>query len=106
MTTYTEALQEQLKAELDLFGEAATVREVGIKVLAGSSRQHQQMKQAGHYNDTSIEVVALPLSYYDETEAPYEVHEMVSYKSKDFLIKAIEELEQEHGFKLVLELMK
>ena len=106
MSSYSDALLEQNEAELNEFGEVASVRDIDIKIIKGSSKFHAEMKQAGYYDDTSFEAITLPMSYYDDTETPYEPLELLVYNETDYLIKNIEELEQGSGAKFIVEKLK
>jgi hypothetical protein len=106
MDDYKQALLDQNEAELNEFGEVASVRAIDIKIIKGSSKFHAEMKQAGYYDDTSFEAITLPMSYYDSTETPYEPLELLVYNGADYLIKNIEELEQGSGVKFIVEKLK
>ena len=47
MDTLTDALINQLQAELEVYGEDATSGNIPIKILRGNSRQFLEMKTAG-----------------------------------------------------------
>jgi hypothetical protein len=106
MDTLTDALIDQLQAELLTYGEDATAGNIPIKILRGNSRQFLEMKTAGYYSDESFEIVTHNLNYYVSNTANYKVNELIKINNKEFLIKSIEHLDSNSGVKLILDILK
>ena len=106
MDSLTDALINQLQAELEVYGEDATSGNISIKILRGNSRQFLEMKTAGYYSDESFEIVTHNLNYYASNTPNYKVNELIKINNKEFLIKSIEHLDSNSGVKLILDILK
>ena len=106
MSTLSDALTDQLQAELEAYGEDATAGNIPIKVLRGNSRQFLEMKTAGYYSSESFEIVTHNLNYYVSDTAEYKVNELIIINNTEFIIKSIEHLDSNSGVKLIMDKLK
>ena len=98
-TDYVDALEEQVRKEVDLFGENIFINQISIKGLVSQSATLKNLQVAGFYKNQVLDVI-VPI--YIETPL---LNHIVLYKDKTYQIKTIENLEYNSGYRLTIELV-
>ena len=97
--TYIDALSEQVRQEVDLFGEYIEINGVPLKGLVSQSATLKNLQVAGFYRNQVLDVV-IPV-YAQIPQLNY----IVLYDAVTYQVKTIENLEYKTGYRLTIELI-
>ena len=97
--TYIDALSEQIRQEVDLFGEYIEINGVPLKGLVSQSATLKNLQVAGFYRNQVLDVV-IPV-YAQIPQLNY----IVLYDAVTYQVKTIENLEYKTGYRLTIELI-
>ena len=97
--TYIDALSEQIRQEVDLFGEYIEINGVPLKGLVSQSATLKNLQVAGFYRNQVLDVV-VPVY----TQIP-QLNYIVLYDAVTYQVKTIENLEYKTGYRLTIELI-
>ena len=96
---YIDSLIDQLSLECHLYGQEIIIENKKINCLVSQSATTKNLQVAGFYKNKTLDIV-IPSGKINPN-----LNDIVLHKNQTFQIKQIEELEFDHGFRFVIELI-
>ena len=97
---YQESLRGFLEDECEVYGEYVAINGIELKALVSTSPTTKNLQIAGYYKRKTLDAL-IPSG-----KIVPEINHIVIYNNENYYIKSVEDMVYQHGYRIIMELVR